>query len=525
MPTKRAIISVFDKTGIAEFAKGLSTAGYEIVSSGGTAKYLREQGLTVTDVADVTQFPEMLDGRVKTLHPRIHAGILARRDSSEHMAKLKEHDIAPVDIVCVNLYPFEATVAKPGVTDQEAIENIDIGGPSLIRAAAKNHQDVAVVTAPGQYQLVLDEIKSRGQVSSETKRSLAQQAFALTAGYDAAISQYFIEHPAVGAVRESPLPESPETIVLNMKKSLALRYGENPHQPAGFYLPAGTPASFTQIHGKEISFNNILDLSAAWELVSEFTEPCCAIIKHTNPCGCACAKDLHAAYQLAREGELPPAPISRFGGIIAVNRPLDRKAAEEITGPNSFYEVIAAPDFEDGVKDIFASRKGWGQNVRLVNMSANTGPETIWRSAAGGVLIQDRDKLAVDETKLKQVTAKAPAREQMEDLVIAFKIVKHVKSNAIVIVRNKQLVGMGAGQPNRLASVRLALQQAGERARGAVLASDGFFPFYDNIEEAAAGGITAVIQPGGSVKDEEVVKKADELGLAMLFTGLRHFRH
>ncbi|MBI4727173.1 bifunctional phosphoribosylaminoimidazolecarboxamide formyltransferase/IMP cyclohydrolase [candidate division TA06 bacterium] len=524
MTTKRAIISVYDKTGIAEFAKKLSTAGYEIVSSGGTAKYLREQGLTVTDVAEVTGFPEMLDGRVKTLHPRIHAGILARRDVPDHLAKLKEHDILPVDLVVVNLYPFEATVAKPNVTDEEAIENIDIGGPSLIRAAAKNHKDVAVVTDPGQYQAVISELESSGQVSCETKRELAQKAFALTVGYDAAINNYFINGPA-GTIHELPQQELPENISLNLKKSLPLRYGENPHQPAGFYLPVGTEPAFEQIHGKEISYNNILDMAAAWELVSEFSEPCCVIVKHTNPCGCACADNLKAAYLLARDGELPPSPISRFGGIIAVNRPLDKKTAEEITGPNSFYEAIAAPEFGDGVKEIFALRKGWGQNVRLVKMSGASGPDLAWRSAAGGWLVQQRDQMSIDETKFKQVTKNAPAPGPMEDLKFAFKVVKHVKSNAIAIVKDKQLIGMGAGQPNRLASVRLALQQAGERGKGAALASDGFFPFADNIKEAAAGGIAAIIQPGGSVKDEDVIKKAGELGLAMLLTGIRHFRH
>ena len=522
MSTKRAIISVFDKTGIADLAKKLSTAEYEIVSSGGTAKYLREQGLTVTDVSDVTKFPEMLDGRVKTLHPRIHAGILARRDLPEHLAKLKEHDIVPVDIVCVNLYPFEATVAKPSVTDEEAIENIDIGGPSLIRAAAKNHQDVAVVTSPDQYQTIISELESSGQVSYKTKRQLAQKAFALTAGYDAAINGYFLKS---GAIHESRLQELPETISLNLKKSLPLRYGENPHQPAGFYLPAGAEPAFEQIHGKEISYNNILDMGAAWELVSEFSEPCCVIIKHTNPCGCACAKNLKAAYLLARDGELPPAPISRFGGIIAVNRPLDVEAAEEITGPNSFYEVIAAPDFLPGVKEIFANRKGWGPNVRLVRITKNPASQYLLRSAWGGALAQAPDAATFDESKLSQATANKPTAAQMEDLIFAFKIVKHVKSNAIVIAKDKQLIGMGAGQPNRLASVRLALQQAGDRARGAALASDGFFPFADNIEEAAAGGIAAVIQPGGSVKDEDVIKRAGELGLAMVLTGIRHFRH
>jgi len=522
MTTKRAIISVFDKTGIADFAKKLSAAGYEVVSSGGTAKYLREQGLTVTDVSDVTKFPEMLDGRVKTLHPRIHAGILARRDVPEHLSKLKEHDIAPVDIVCVNLYPFEATVARPGVTDEEAIENIDIGGPSLIRASAKNHHDVAVVTSPEQYQAVISELESSGQVSHKTKRELAQRAFALTASYDAAINGYFLKS---GAIHESPLQELPQNISLNLKKSLPLRYGENPHQPAGFYLPAGAEPPFEQIHGKEISYNNILDMGASWELVSEFSEPACVIIKHTNPCGCACAKDLKAAYLLARDGELPPAPISRFGGIIAVNRPLDVETAEEITGPNSFYEVIAAPDFLPGVKEIFANRKGWGPNVRLVRITKNPSSQYLLRSAWGGALAQAPDSTTLDESKITQATADKPTAAQMEDLLFAFKIVKHVKSNAIVIAKDKQLIGMGAGQPNRLASVRLALQQAGDRARGAALASDGYFPFTDNIEEAAAGGIAAIIQPGGSVKDGDVTARASELKLAMVLTGLRHFRH
>jgi phosphoribosylaminoimidazolecarboxamide formyltransferase/IMP cyclohydrolase len=522
--TKRAIISVFDKTGIAEFARGLSLAGYEIVSSGGTAKYLREQGLTVTDVSDVTKFPEMLDGRVKTLHPRIHAGILARRDVPEHLAKLKEHDILPVDIVAVNLYPFQATVARPKVTDGEAIENIDIGGPSLIRAAAKNHQDVAVATSPDQYPTIISELEISGQVSYQTKRELAQKAFALTAGYDAAINNYFINGP-VGAIRELPQQDLPESISLNLKKSLPLRYGENPHQPAGFYLPAGAEPPFEQIHGKEISYNNILDMAASWELVSEFTDPCCVIIKHTNPCGCACAQDLKAAYRLARDGELPPLPISRFGGIIAVNRPLDIEAAEEITGPNSFYEVIAAPDFLPGVKEIFANRKGWGPNVRLVRITKKPGSQYLLRSAWGGALAQAPDNTTLDESKLSQATSNKPTPQQLEDLLFAFNIVKHVKSNAIVIAKNRQLIGMGAGQPNRLASVRLALQQAGERARGAALASDGFFPFADNIEEAAAGGIAAIIQPGGSVKDGDVTARATELKLAMVLTGIRHFRH
>ncbi|HTY07587.1 MAG TPA: bifunctional phosphoribosylaminoimidazolecarboxamide formyltransferase/IMP cyclohydrolase [Candidatus Edwardsbacteria bacterium] len=518
MSSKRAIISVHDKTGIVEFAQGLAACGFEIVSSGGTAKHLRQAGLAVADVADVTGFPEMLDGRVKTLHPKVHAGILARRDKPEHMAKIAEHGILPVDVVCVNLYPFEATVAKPGVTEEEAIEQIDIGGPSLIRAAAKNFASVAVLTSPDQYALVLEELKRDGAVSAATRRGLLRQAFELTARYDAAIAAHFAGSSATQS-------EIPDKLTLSLNKSIPLRYGENPHQPAGFFVERGREAPFEQIHGKEISYNNILDLSAAWDLVSEFEQPCCAIIKHTNPCGCGCAVDLHAAYLLARDGELPPAPISRFGGIIALNRPLDKKTAEEIAAPGGFYEVIAAPDFETGVKEVFANRKGWGQNVRLVRIPRLQDDRLKVRSAIGGLLVQSGDDVLADWEKLQYATPQRPTAQQLADLKFAFAVVKHVKSNAIVIAKDSQLIGMGAGQPNRVASVRLAAAQAGERARGAVLASDGYFPFADNIEEASRAGIAAVIQPGGSVKDAEVAAAAERAGIAMVLTGTRHFRH
>ncbi|MCU0607571.1 MAG: bifunctional phosphoribosylaminoimidazolecarboxamide formyltransferase/IMP cyclohydrolase [Candidatus Edwardsbacteria bacterium] len=519
MPTKRAIISVHDKTGVVEFAKGLANLGFEIVSSGGTAMHLREQGVAVTDVADVTGFPEMLDGRVKTLHPKVHAGILARRDKPEHMAKIAEHGIAPVDVVCVNLYPFEATVAKAGVTEDEAIEQIDIGGPSLVRAAAKNFSAVAVVTDPSQYGTVLAEIKRDGTVSAATTRTLFRAAFALTARYDAAIAAHF------GADRSAGAADVPESLDLRLAKVLPLRYGENPHQPAGFYLRRGSGLPFEQLHGKEISYNNILDLSAAWELAAEYDRPCCAIVKHTNPCGLGCAEDLHAAYLLARDGELPPAPISRFGGIIAVNRPLDRATAEEIAAPGGFYEVIAAPAFEDGVKEIFAGRKGWGQNVRLVRILGRHDERLNVRSAIGGLLVQAGDGSVADWDALQYATALRPTAQQLRDLEFAFAAVKHVKSNAIVIAKDSQLVGLGAGQPNRVASVRLAAAQAGERSRGAALASDGYFPFPDNVDEAAAAGIAAIVQPGGSVKDAEVVAAAERAGIAMVLTGVRHFRH
>ncbi len=520
MSTKRAIISVHDKTGVAEFAHGLAALGFEIVSSGGTAKHLREQGVAVTDVADVTGFPEMLDGRVKTLHPKIHAGILARRDKPEHMATIAGQGIPPVDVVCVNLYPFEQTVAKPGVTEAEAVEQIDIGGPSLVRAAAKNYSAVAVVTDPSQYETVLTELRRDGAVGAATRRSLFQAAFALTARYDAAIAAHF------GADRSAGAAVVPESLDLRLAKVLPLRYGENPHQPAGFYLRRGSRLPFEQLHGKEISYNNILDLSAAWELAAEYDRPCCAIVKHTNPCGLGCTGDLRAAYLLARDGELPPAPISRFGGIIAVNRPLDLGTAEEIAAPGGFYEVIVAPGFEHGVRELFAGRKGWGQNVRLVRM---TGPAAVdplrLRSAAGGMLVQAADGTLSDWDALQYATSLRPTMQQLEDLKFAFAAVKHVKSNAIVIAQHSQLIGVGAGQMNRVASVRLAAAQAGGRARGAVLASDGFFPFPDNVDEAAAAGIAAIVQPGGSVKDAEVAAAAERAGIAMVLTGVRHFRH
>jgi phosphoribosylaminoimidazolecarboxamide formyltransferase/IMP cyclohydrolase len=519
MQIKRALISVFDKTGIDKFARELAALGYEIVSSGGTARHLREKGIDVIDVSDVTGFPEMLDGRVKTLHPRIHAGILACRHIPAHMEKLRQNDIAPIDLVAVNLYPFEQTVAKPGVTEEQAIENIDIGGPSLIRAAAKNYQAVAVLTSPEQYRPVLDEIKQNKEVSLETRKKLAVSAFELTGRYDLAINNHFSQPIAGGQ-------ELPAGINLSLDKAIGLRYGENPHQKAGFYIPSGAQIPFQQIHGKEISYNNILDLSAAWELIQEFKKPSCAIIKHTNPCGCATAGTLVQAYVLASQGELPPEPISRFGGIISFNRPLDTETALQIAAPGSFYEVIAAPDFDPGVKDIFAGRKGWGQNVRLVKMDKDAVRSgRLARSAAGGYLIQRPDDMVLDEKILQHVSGPAPTEDLMTDLTFAYRLVKHLKSNAIAIAKDQQLIGAGAGQMNRLASVRLALRQAGDRAIGSVLASDGFFPFHDNIEQAAAGGIVAIIQPGGSVKDADVIQKAQELNITMLLTGHRHFRH
>lgn len=516
---KRAIISVYDKTGVEEFARALTELGFEIVSSGGTARFLRGKGVAVTDVEQVTGFPEMLDGRVKTLHPKIHGGILARRDLADHMSQLERQSIAPVDVVAVNLYPFAEVRRKPGVSEEEVIENIDIGGPSLVRSAAKNHRSVAVATRPEHYKLIVDDLRGLGEVSLAVKRELARQAFALCSAYDSGIAGFFAGERAAG----EPLPSS---LRLDLEKHLTLRYGENPHQEAGFYLSAGSAAPFRQLHGKEISYNNILDLSAAWDLVSEYGLPACAIVKHTNPCGLAEAESLLRAYLLACESELPPGPVSRFGGIIACNRPLDMETALQIIAPGSFYEVIAAPGFFDDVGELFSGRKGWGQNVRLVQIDPQAWRRPhLLRSAAGGVLAQAPDETTAEADRMEIAAGHKPSQAMMDDLMFAFRAVKHIKSNAIAIAKNGQIIGVGAGQMNRLASVRLALGMAGERARGAALASDGFFPFADNIEEAAAAGIAAVIQPGGSVKDAEVVKRAGELGVSMVLAGVRHFRH
>lgn len=516
---RRAIISVYDKSEVEGFARDLASLGFEIVSSGGTARYLRGKGLAVTDVEQVTGFPEMLDGRVKTLHPRIHGGILARREVPDHMAQLEKQSIAPIDVVAVNLYPFAEVRRKPGVTEEEVIENIDIGGPSLVRSAAKNYTYVAVATKPEHYKLIVDDIKKLGEVSLAVKRELARQAFRLCSDYDSEIAGYFAGDRAAAELL-------PSVLRLDIQRQLSLRYGENPHQEAAFYLVAGSAAPFRQLHGKEISYNNILDLSAAWDLVSEYGRPACAIVKHTNPCGLAEAEDLTKAYLLACESELPPGPASRFGGIIACNRPLDMETALQIIAPGSFYEVIAAPGFFDDVGALFSGRKGWGQNVRLVQVDPKHWRRPYHlRSTAGGFLCQTPDEKTAEVEKLEVAAGPRPPKEMMDDLMFAFKAVKHVKSNAIAIAKGGQLIGVGAGQMNRLASVRLALGMAGDRARGAALASDGFFPFADNIEAAAAAGIAAVIQPGGSVKDAEVSKKAGELGVSMVLAGVRHFRH
>ena len=519
---KRALISVSDKTGLLEFAQGLAELGVELVSTGGTAKGLAEAGLTILNISDITHFPEMLDGRVKTLHPAVHGALLADRSKPEHMETIAQHDITPIDLVVVNLYPFAETIAKPGVTREEAVENIDIGGPSMIRSAAKNHASVAVVVSPSDYPAILAELqKNDGTLSQETRTRLAVQAYAHTAAYDATITNY------LAAQEEGQ--GFPSLLTLAFTKVQDLRYGENPHQRAAFYRePAATGgiASASKLHGKEMSFNNIYDLNAAYNLVLEFAgtaTPAAAIIKHTNPCGAAVADTLAEAFRQAREGD----PISAFGGILAVNKTIDAETANLITGKNTFFEAIVAPGYEPEAFTILTTKKQWGQNLILLeaaDMAAPSAEEYDYKRVSGGLLVQTQDAATLT-TETESVSERTPTSEEMSDLLFAWKLVKHVKSNAIVLVKDKQLVGVGAGQMNRVQSVRLAVAQAGEKAKGAVLASDAFFPFPDGPEAALQAGVTAIIQPGGSKKDDESIAIADQYGAAMVLTGRRHFRH
>ncbi|KAA5605716.1 bifunctional phosphoribosylaminoimidazolecarboxamide formyltransferase/IMP cyclohydrolase [Roseospira marina] len=522
MPIRRALISVSDKSGLVPLVRALHGHGVAILSTGGTARAIQEAGVPVTEVSDHTGFPEMLDGRVKTLHPTIHGGILGVRGNPEHEAAMAEHGIAPIDLVVVNLYPFESTVAK-GADFATCIENVDIGGPALIRAAAKNHGAVAVVTDAEDYDALVDEMKSQdGQVSLDLRRRLASRAFARTAAYDAAIGRWF-----TGEVGET----FPRHLVAAGRLKQDLRYGENPHQKAAFYvhgLARPGVASARQVQGKELSYNNLNDTDAAFELVSEFTEPAVAIIKHANPCGVAVAGSIRAAYEKA----LACDPVSAFGGIVAVNRALDRDAAEAITG--IFTEVVIAPDADDRARAVFAAKK----NLRLLITGVMPDPATpglTVRTVAGGMLVQERDIGRVEADDLKVVTKRAPSPQEITDLLLAFRVCKHVKSNAIVYVKDGATVGIGAGQMSRVDSARIAARKAGDAAeasrlaepltRGSVVASDAFFPFADGLLAAVEAGATAVIQPGGSVRDDEVIAAADEAGLAMVFTGMRHFRH
>ncbi len=519
---QRAILSVTDKTGLVDFARILSSMNIELISTGGTAKLLRDSGIAVKDISELTGFPEMLDGRVKTLHPKVHGGILHRRETPAHVAAVTEHGIQPIDMVVVNLYAFEKTAAKPGVAFEELIENIDIGGPSMIRSAAKNFHDVAVVTSPADYPAIAEELKSNsGAVSLATKWRLAQKAFATTAAYDSAIASTLERITADFQMPEDRDAAFPQTLRLSFQKALDLRYGENPHQKAAMYSDGSSlgVANARQIQGKELSYNNIVDLQAAWDLAQEFNEPgfdqpFCAIIKHTNPCGAATDKTLAEAYQRALEAD----PVSAFGGVIGVNRPVDLEAAEEMH--KLFLEVIAAPSFDEAAKARFATKK----NLRLVEVAAAPQKWTL-KNISGGVLLQDADSRPLHDADLKVVTQRAPTPEETRAMLVAWKVCKHVKSNAIVYARDGQTVGIGAGQMSRVDAARFGAMKAQLPLKGTVAASDAFFPFPDGVEEIARAGATAIIQPGGSQRDPEVIAAADRLGLAMLFTGVRHFRH
>jgi phosphoribosylaminoimidazolecarboxamide formyltransferase/IMP cyclohydrolase len=534
---QRALISVSDKAGVVEFGAGLHRLGVEILSTGGTAAALRDAGVPVTPVDTVTGFPEMMEGRVKTLHPAIHGGLLADRSKPDHLEQLHGAGYAEIDLVAVNLYPFSATVAKPGCTLEEAVENIDIGGPSMIRSAAKNHAAVTVVTSPDDYAAVLDELSANeGNTTPATRRRLALAAYRHTAAYDAAIADY------LGGQYETVEASLPDPLTLGLKRTQTLRYGENPHQRAAFYAEArpAEPSVSTarQLHGKELSFINILDMDAALELVKEFDRPACSIIKHTNPCGCGVADTLAEAYRLAREGELPPfnPPGSRFGGIIACNRPVDAETATEIIAPQSYYECIIAPGFSPEAVELFRERKIWGENVRLMEIDplpsysalreAAQGTAALdFKRVVGGLLVQERDRREQDPEALNVVTERAPTEAELADLLFAWKVVRHVKSNAVVLCKDGQLIGAGCGQTNRAQSSELAVAMAGPRAVGSVCASDAFFPMPDGPGALAAAGVRAIIQPGGSKRDEDAIAVCNQHGVAMVFTGARHFRH
>jgi len=506
---QRALFSLTDKSGAVEFARALAGRGVALISTGGTAKLLRESGLAVRDVSEVTGFPEMLDGRVKTIHPRIAGGILAVRGKAEHMAALAEHQIPPFDMVVVNLYAFEKVAAEEGVTLERLIENIDIGGPTMIRAAAKNYQDVAVVVSPADYATLIGELDaSGGSLSVETHWRLARKAFALTAAYDSAITE---------RLAQLDQPEGlPEALQLRLPRAMALRYGENPHQQAALYARPGEGiAGARQLQGKELSYNNFVDLDAAWQLIQEFEQPASAIIKHTNPCGCAEQATLAESYHKAFEAD----PVSAFGGVLAFNRTVDEATATEIA--KTFIEAIAAPGYSPEALAVLGAKK----NLRLLEVQGAGAGELNIRSISGGLLAQTEDAKPLDRESARVVTARAPEEDEWRALTFGWKVVKHVKSNAIVYARPGQLISAGAGQMSRVDSVRFGAAKAVLPLDGCSVASDAFFPFPDGVEQAAGHGIRAVIQPGGSMRDEEVIAAANRLGVAMVFTGVRHFRH
>jgi len=511
----RALLSVFDKTGIVEFGQQLVDAGFELVSTGGTHRTLAEEGgLPVRQVSDVTGSPEILDGRVKTLHPVVHGGILARRDLPAHMQELESNGISAIDLIVGNLYPFAATISEPDVTLDDALENIDIGGPTMLRAAAKNFPSVAVVVDPEDYGWVAERLAGEG-LSEQERRSLAAKAFQHVAEYDATVAGYLTEQQ-----EDSSLPEK---LNLTFDQITTLRYGENPHQQGGLYVPSGASgggiASARQLHGRELSYNNLMDADAAWRTASDFAQPTVAVIKHANPCGLSSHDVLSQAYLQAYEGDT----VSAFGGIVGFNRTVTAAAAEAMNPV--FYEVVVAPRYESEALEILQKKR----NLRVLEVDAGGselgGIDLDIRPITGGVLIQTPDTISESATEWSTATERAPTEAEMDDLAFAWVACKHIKSNAIVFARNRTLVGMGAGQPNRVVSVHLSQRIAGEKAKGCVLASDAFFPFPDNIELAAEAGVTAIIQPGGSIRDEEVIAAANNHGLAMVFTGVRHFRH
>jgi phosphoribosylaminoimidazolecarboxamide formyltransferase / IMP cyclohydrolase len=520
VPLRRALLSVSDKTGLLALAQALAARGVELLSTGGSAKLLRDAGVTVREVADVTGFPEIMDGRVKTLHPKIHGGLLGRRGTDE--AVMAQHDIAPIDLLVVNLYPFAATIAKPGCTDDDAIENIDIGGPAMLRAAAKNHASVAAVVDPADYAAVLAELAAAGGTSAATRRRLAAKAYAHTAGYDSMVTAY-LQTNSPGAIEPERFP--PE-YAPRFRRVQTLRYGENPHQQAAFYRSpdargAGV-ATATLLQGKDLSFNNVADADTAIECVRQFDAPACVIVKHANPCGVAVASDLLAAYEAAYRTD----PTSAFGGIIAFNRELDAATAKTIVD-RQFVEVLAAPVIGAAARAVLAAKA----NLRVLetgDLAADTGSGIEIRSVNGGLLAQDRDLGRVSREQLRVVTARAPSAAELDDLLFAWRVCKFVKSNAIVYAGGGATIGVGAGQMSRVYSSRVAAMKAADEkltVAGAVMASDAFFPFRDGVDVAAEYGIRAVIQPGGSKRDDEVIAAANEHGMAMVFTGMRHFRH
>jgi phosphoribosylaminoimidazolecarboxamide formyltransferase/IMP cyclohydrolase len=517
----RALLAPYDKTGLIEFAQGLVGLGWGLIATGNTERLLREAGLPVTSVAEVIGFPEILDGRVKTLHPAIHGALLARRDKPEHLAQLKEHGIEAIDLIVNNLYPFEATVAKPGVTLEDAIENIDIGGPAMLRAAAKNYASVVVLCDPADYDATLASLKDGG-VSQETRRALAAKAFQHVALYDTLVARYLRGDDGVAFPDEL-------TIGLRKRPDLDLRYGENPHQSAALYLEAGRTApgisGFKQLHGIPMSFNNVLDADAAWRTASDFADPTIAVVKHLNPCGLASHEDLKVAYERALSGD----PISAFGGIVACNRPIDgdlaramRASISPSSGQRMLYDIILAPGYTD---DALEALTRW-RNTRILRVPEGEAFPYDLRRVGGGFLLQGPDTKPDESLKLTVASKREPTEDELADMSFAWRACKHIKSNAIVLVKDRTLLGMGAGQPNRVTSVKLAVERAGERARGSVLASDAYFPFFDGMAVAAAAGVAAAIEPGGSVRDPEVIAIADAAGMALVFTGgERHFRH